>query len=91
MTQTITIEMDDVSYKAFEYVANTPTSWTKNNVDNRVRKAKEEIIALLVAHCNDNNIALAVGQDAQVEQAFDLGIVETAAQRHSAFLEEAPE
>ena len=34
-------------------------------------------------HCNENGIAIAVGIDAQVTQAYDLGIVKTVAQRNA--------
>ena len=40
--------------------------WCDNAIHNRARIAQEEIIAKLVAHCNANSIALAVGTDAQV-------------------------
>ena len=40
---------------------------------------QNEIIKLLVEHCNNNEIAMAVGSDAQVTQAYDLGIVTAAA------------
>lgn len=80
MTQTITIQMDDTDYKALEYVA-IPNAWAKNFIDVRARKAKKEILDLLVAHCNTNEIALAVGEDAQIQQAYDLDIVETATVR----------
>ena len=46
---------------------------------NRARIAKDEIIEKLVAHCNSNGIAIATGEDAQVTQAFDLDVVDTAA------------
>ena len=40
--------------------------------------AKKEIIQLNTEHCNANSIQLAVGEDAQIEQAYSLGIVKTA-------------
>ena len=40
--------------------------------------AQEEIIAKLIAYCNENSIALAVGTDAQVTQAYTLKVVDTA-------------
>ena len=52
--------------------------WTDNAVTNRARIAKLEIISLLVAHCNANSIAIATGEDAQVTQAYDLGVVSKA-------------
>ena len=41
--------------------------------------AKDEIIEKLVKHCNSNGITIATGEDAQVTQAFDLDVVDTAA------------
>ena len=32
-------------------------------------------------HCNANNIAIAVGEDAQIIQAYELGVVKTQAER----------
>ena len=78
---TITIELTDTQNKSLEYAALSPQDWAENVVTNRARIAKDEIISLLVEHCNANEIALAVGEDAQVAQAYDLGVVKTAAQR----------
>jgi len=33
-------------------------------------------------HCNANGIAIATGEDKQVEQAFTLGVVKTAKERN---------
>ena len=35
-------------------------------------------------HCNKNEIAIAVGEEAQVAQAYSLGIIKTAAERNAA-------
>ena len=70
-----TITVTDTEKKALEYIANDVDEWITNAAQNRARIAVEEIIALLVAHCNENNIQLAVGQDAQVTQAYSLGVV----------------
>ena len=80
---TITITLTDTEYKALEYAANTPQDWADNALKNRARIAKDEIIALLVKHCNENNLQLATGEDAQVTQAFDLNVVKTAAERQA--------
>ena len=76
----ITVTLTDTENKAMEYAALSVQDWADNALTNRARIAKDEIIALLVAHCNANDVALAVGEDAQVAQAFDLGVVRTAAQ-----------
>ena len=77
MTQTISIEITDTQHKCLEYVSN-PSDWASNAVLNRARIAQEDIIAKLVAHCNANDITIATGIDAQVQQAYDLGVVDTA-------------
>ena len=83
MAQTIQIELTDTQFKGLEYAALSPTEWAENAVTNRARIANDEIIAALVAHCNENNIAIATGVDAQVTQAFELSVVKTAAQRNA--------
>lgn len=80
----LTIEITDTELKCMEYCAVSPQEWADNAVTNRANVASDEIIALLVTHCNENEIALAVGKSAQINQAFDLGVVETAAERQAA-------
>ena len=79
----ITIEITDTELKCMEYAALSPQDWADNAVTNRARIAGDEIVAALVAHCNENSIALAVGRDAQITQAFELGVVQTAAVRNA--------
>ena len=76
-----TITLTDTEKKSMEYVAADVDDWITNAATNRARIAKEEIIALNTAHCNANSIAIAVGEDAQVTQAYTLGVVKTAADR----------
>tara|TARA_Y100000310_G_scaffold316169_1_gene367583 strand:+ start:566 stop:799 length:234 start_codon:yes stop_codon:yes gene_type:complete len=71
-----TITLTDTEKKSMEYIAVDVDDWITNAATNRARIAKEEIIDKLVTHCNANSIALAVGEDAQVTQAYDLNIVE---------------
>ena len=78
-----TVTLTDTQIKSLSYVGADPKDWMENAIHNRARKATDEIIALLVKHCNENNIALAVGTDAQVSQAFELGVVTTAEQRNA--------
>lgn len=80
----ITVTVTSTELKCLEYACNTPQDWANNALTNRARIAKEEIIAALVAHCNANSVALAVGEDAQVTQAYDLGVVQTSAERSAA-------
>lgn len=79
----ITIELTDTELKCMEYCAASPQDWVDNAVTNRARIAGDEIVAALVAHCNANEIAIATGKNAQIAQAFELGVVKTAAQRNA--------
>ena len=79
----ITISITDTEKKALEYVMVDIDEWTDNAVTNRARIAKDEIISKLVAHCNANNITIATGEDAQVTQAYDLGVVKTVVQQNA--------
>lgn len=81
MSQTVTITLTDTQYKSMEYAAVSVSDWVENSTVVRADKAKAEIISILVDHCNENDIQLAVGSDAQVTQAFDLGLVDKAADR----------
>ena len=76
-----TITLTDTEKKCMDYITADIDDWIKNAVNNRARISKEEIISLNTAHCNANNIAIAVGEDAQITQAYDLGVVKTQAQR----------
>ena len=71
-----TITLTDTENKSMEYIAVDVDDWITNAATNRARIAKLEIIDKLVTHCNENSIALAVGEDAQVTQAYDLNVVE---------------
>ena len=76
-----TITLTDTEKKSMEYIATDVDAWITNAATNRARIAKEEILALNTAHCNANSIAIAVGEDAQVTQAYTLGVVKTAVDR----------
>ena len=79
-----TITLTSTEQKAMEHIALDVDDWITNAATNRARIAVLEIIEQLVVHCNANEIALAVGQDAQVVQAYDLGVVLTAAASNAA-------
>ena len=75
----IKVTLTDTELECLEYAAVSPQDWADNALTNRARIAKDEI-ALLVAHCNANSVALAVGEEKQVAQAFELKVVKTAAE-----------
>ena len=73
-----TVKLTDTEDKAMSYCAVSTQEWVDNALKNRARIAKDEIIAVNMAHCNANDIEIAKGEDAQVAQAFDLKVVKTA-------------
>ena len=79
---TYTIEVTETGHKALEHVTADPADWAVKTVKNRAGKAVDEICMILMHHCNDNDISIAVGKTAQVEQAYELGIIKTGAQRN---------
>ena len=87
----ITIEVTDTELKCMEYAAASPQDWADNAVTNRARIAGDEIVAALVAHCNANEIAISTGRDAQIAQAFELGVVMTAEERNAEAAANLPE
>ena len=84
---TITIEVTATELKGMEYCALSPQDWADNAVTNRARIAIDEICGKLMTYCNENEIAMAIGKDAQVAQAFTLGVVDTAANVNAASAE----
>ena len=74
----IKVTVSDTQVKCLEYAAYSVQDWCDNAIHNRARIAQDEIIAKLVEHCNANSVALAVGTDAQVAQAYELKVIDTA-------------
>ena len=73
-----TVTLTDTQVKALETVMVDIDDWITNAATNRARIAKEDILAINMAYCNANSIAIATGEDAQVQQAYDLKLVEEA-------------
>tara|TARA_R100001198_G_scaffold88148_1_gene63652 strand:- start:85 stop:336 length:252 start_codon:yes stop_codon:yes gene_type:complete len=70
-----TITLTDTQVKALEWVAADPRNWIANAAEARAQVAISNILPLLTAHCNEKGIQLAVGEAAQVTQAYDLGVI----------------
>ena len=58
-------------------------TWIDNAVATQIRINQQEIVKLNMEHCNANGISIGVGVTAQVEQAYNLGIVTTAEARNA--------
>lgn len=81
MAKTITIEITDAEYQCLEYIALDPKDFINNAATVRASVAKDEILSLLIAHCNEKGITLATGEAAQIEQAYSLKVIKTAKER----------
>lgn len=73
-----TITLTDAQVKALETVVIDIEDWIEHRGKARALKAQKQISQLLLNHCNEKNIAMAQGLDAQVDQAYTLGIVKKA-------------
>ena len=72
-----TITLTDAEIKAADYAIADIEFWIQNCINVRVGKAQKQIVDILVQHCNANSIAIATGVDAQVQQAYDLELIQT--------------
>ena len=70
-----TVTLTDTQVKSLETVMVDIDDWITNAATNRARIAKEDILAANMKHCNAIGITLATGEDAQVQQAYDLNVV----------------
>jgi len=74
----ITITITDTQAKCLDRVMIDKKEWITNAAIARAYIESKEIRRLLMEHCNANDIAMAVGEDAQITQAYELGVVEVA-------------
>jgi hypothetical protein len=79
----INVTLSDTEYKALQFACLDVDEWVQNAATARAHAATNDIITLNTQHCNDNGIAISVGRDAQVNQAYDLKVVVTAAEREA--------
>lgn len=70
-----TVTLTNAENIAMEYIAADVNEWINNAAKVRANIAITDIQTILLDHCNENEIALAVGKDAQVQQAYDLGLL----------------
>lgn len=74
----ITINLSDHEIKALETEMISVESWLENAIKNRTRISTIDITQKLMSYCNDNEIAIAVGEEAQIDQAYELGVAKKA-------------
>ena len=83
MHTSFTIGLTTSQYKGLQYVAVDPKEWIESLIETRAHFATQDIVNLNADHCNANGIAIGVGVTAQVEQAYTLNVIKTAADRRS--------
>lgn len=71
-----TVTLSDAQDKAISYVGDTE-QWINDAVKGLAGIEKKRIINALVDYCDDNDIVIASGESAQIDQAISLGIVST--------------
>ena len=78
MAKTYTITVDDHIDKLLESEFEDPQAHFANFVDHRYKLLYDGLLPALIKYCNENSTALAVGEAAQIEQAFTLGVTKKA-------------
>ena len=68
-----TISLPDAQQKAISYVGDVQM-WIEDAAVGLSNHEKKLILSNLIEYCNDNNIKIATGESAQIDQAFSLGI-----------------
>ena len=73
-----TITLTSTEEKALKSVMVDINEWATNYTKVRAEKAIVDITTKLLEHCNANSITLATGVDAQIDQAYSLGLIQEA-------------
>ena len=79
----ITVELTETQLKGLEYAAVSPQDWADNALTNRARIANDEIVQTAMNYYLDNEIQAPTTREAIVADAFERGIVKTAAVRQA--------
>ena len=70
-----TITLTEAQIKAMETTMASVQEYIQNVGDAYAHVVTRQIINALVTHCNANSIPLATGEAAQIDQAYELGLV----------------
>lgn len=70
-----TITLTDTQVKAMETTMASVQEYIQNVGEAYAYSQIKQIINVLVTHCNANGISLAIGEAAQIDQAYELGLV----------------
>tara|TARA_B100000287_G_C20601656_1_gene768328 strand:+ start:1191 stop:1451 length:261 start_codon:yes stop_codon:yes gene_type:complete len=75
----ITVSLTDTEQKCLDTITMDVPEFVSIFAKNRARQEKDTIITNLVKYCNENSISIATGVDAQITQAYAVGVAHTAA------------
>lgn len=75
----ITVNLTDTEVRCLDTICLDIPEFVTIFAKNRARQEKDTIITNLVKYCNENNISIATGIDAQIVQAYNVGVAHTAA------------
>ena len=73
-----TFTITSAEEKAMESICVDIKEWGENAVKSRAAEAIQNITTRLIDHCNTNEIAIATGVEAQIDQAYSLGLIQKA-------------
>jgi len=81
----ITLTIEDHQLKALESEFPDVDAFFQNFVNHRYQLREQDILNNLIAHCNENNITIATGVSAQIDQAYELGLIARAEEEVPSF------
>ena len=71
----ITLTIEDHQLKALESEFDDVDAFFQNFVNHRYMLREKDILEALISHCNANDITIATGVSAQIDQAYDLNLI----------------
>lgn len=74
----ITLTIEAHKLKALESEFPDVTAFFQNFVEHRYMLREKEILNKLIEHCNENDVTIATGVSAQIDQAYTLKIISKA-------------
>jgi len=74
----INLTIEAHKLKALESEFPDVTAFFQNFVEHRYLLREKDILDKLIAHCNENDIAMATGVSSQIDQAYELNLISEA-------------
>lgn len=90
---TLNIELTDTEMLILDHMMTDEqkVQWLENWSKTQAEKVGSRIKTKLMDYCNNNEVAMAVGESAQIQQAYDLGVITLASEYQAAELEDVHE